>query len=315
MAQQVVVLAGLPRDTLKTAVDLLSLDTSLKNVVFTGAPSTQRDQRPLYPVETTRQLIRNLESACDKIDPNRIFALYVPSSDARELVPALRFVCYLIPVYPINPSSASDTGHLAWRHDWPIVRAALLRTLRKAKSETDALKAEITDRRISPFSLPARNFFHPDRRTPIEHTYNELAMRSFIPKDLSSKLQPQRFTRDQLSGHSFKSRQYSAEFFEDARERVFPPDRSGHGRAHPANAKEFVNEISLRLQQHYRFGVRVRDGNVHYDVQFGSGRRLSRERMHCAQEGEVAVSGTHANVGVNDVVWVPNGAKVLLTQH
>ena len=63
------------------------------------------------------------------------------------------------------------------------------------------------------------------------------------------------------------------------------------------------------LQQRYRFGVIVRDGNLHFDVQFEVPRKLSNEPMFCATMGNVVVTGSHANVGVNDVIWVPDGEK------
>ena len=63
------------------------------------------------------------------------------------------------------------------------------------------------------------------------------------------------------------------------------------------------------MEQRYRFGVIVRDGNLHFDVQYARSRTLENESMYCATVGNVLVTGSHANVGVNDVIWTPDGKK------
>ena len=54
---------------------------------------------------------------------------------------------------------------------------------------------------------------------------------------------------------------------------------------------------------------------MHYDVQYELPRRLHEEPMYCAVKGEVRVTGSHANVGVNDVIWVPDGKKELQEEN
>ena len=38
-------------------------------------------------------------------------------------------------------------------------------------------------------------------------------------------------------------------------------------------------------------------------------RQFQGEPMYCAAMGDVSVTDTHANVGVNDVIWTPDGRK------
>ena len=114
-----------------------------------------------------------------------------------------------------------------------------------------------------------------------------------------------------------KGNKHSDRFFQDRRDRIFPPDRHAQNRYAVGGENDFQSELqsSVRphpirvLEQRYCFGVMVRDGNQHYDVQYASPRKLQSEPMYCAATGEVSVTASHANVGVNDVIWTPDGTK------
>ena len=133
-------------------------------------------------------------------------------------------------------------------------------------------------------------------------------------------LKPEVFQKGQLHPKAFKSNARHARFFQDHRGRVFPPD------LYHAPARELSEHLKdtetqdnpaqklpsrLRvLKQRYRFGVVARNGNLHFDVQFELPKQLQNEEMNCSVKGDVFVSGSHANVGVNDSIWVPDGSKV-----
>ena len=276
-------------------------DTSKGPARYVGAPSARSRDRNLYSKGSIAETLKLIERECQRYTPRRIIVLYVPSADSANLVAAFGFVCFLAPLH----SGTSDEGTwVNWRHTVSVVSE----TLNRALQTTNALKAEITDKRISPFTLPARNFYYPDSRSTIGLAYQAFIANGFDMQHLKGKLLPSRFTRGQLPQRAFKSQQYSDSFFQDLRERVFPPDLY-HARSRPSNAVASGSTPSLELQQRFRFGVMVRDGNLHYDMQYKLPRRLAYEPMYCAMEGEVSVTASHANVGVNDVVWVPSGRK------
>ena len=310
---RVVVLAGLPRDTLRWTTALLQSDTSLKPAKYVGAPSAGSDAGRLYGRSHVVEILQLIERETLVLNTNRIIVLYVPSADASALMSALDFVCYLAPLQVATVVQSIHKYHIAWRHKRPLVKTVVYRTLKCSFKATDALKNEITDKRISPFTLPASNFYFPDKNSSIEDTYNNFNLRRFDISYLTDNLRPIRFTRDQLPQRAFKGSAHAVEYFQDMRNRVFPPDLF-HGQAREGFCELSKSRLSLLLRQKYRFGVIVRDGKLHYDVQYQSGRSLNNEIMHCAVDGDVLVTGSHANVGVNDVVWVPNGRKVPIKQ-
>ena len=283
-------------------------DTSRKPAKYVGAPATKMDWRDLYSKSTVTETLNLIERASLTLMPQRIIVLYVPYRDADALISSLDFVCFLAPL-AVSDNEWLDSGNpIAWRHDKPVVRKVVHRTLAQALKETNALKAEITDKRISPLTLPARNFCYPDRSSTIKHTYQEFMKHTLSIEEMRTTLTPSRFTRDQLPGKAFKGQQHTDVFFQDKRGLIFPPDIY-HAPVRTNQVAQSPSTLSLTLQQKYRFGVLVRDGNLHYDVQYRSPRKLRQEAMYCAMAGNVLVTGSHANVGVNDIVWVPGGTK------
>ncbi len=304
----VVVLMGFTRDTLEWLKGKLDRDTSQKSARFVGVPSTPHDWRLLYRQATVAEAIQIVWQEIELQAPYRLIVLYVPSRDDRMLIDSPGMVCYLGPLVPEVNQWASYGGSISWRHNKDIVFDAVNAAMLKARRATNALKAEITDKRISAFSLPARNFYYPDRHSTICGTYLELAEGTVGFKSLRDTLRPLRFNRDQLPGKAFKGKQHTALFFRDLRNRVFPPDPY-HGQSRTHSVKAPHDEFPWAVRQRYRFGVIVRDGRLHFDLQYELPRKLHREPMYCAEKGEIKVSGTHANVGVNDFVWVPGGKK------
>ena len=304
-----VAIAGLPRDTLEWIRAKLSRDSSLKPARYLGTASTSHDWHKLYNKKNTARILELIESESRSLPPNRIIVLYVPSRDVEDLFSTLGTVCFLEPLTPDDESLPSDGSPIGWRHKKSSVENIVYRALERALKVTNALKAEITDKRTSAYTLPAHNFYYPDDCSTIGSVYLELVQSESNFRRLSDELLPSRFTRQQLPQKAFKSKQHTARFFQDCRGRVFPPDLY-HAPSRDDYKSTPVNRFSLALRQRYRFGVIVRDGNLHYDVQYELPRRLTNEPMYCASTGDVWVTGSHANVGVNDVIWVPAGKKV-----
>lgn len=287
---------------------MLKTDTSVKPARFVGAPAPQGDRVSLYKKKNVAEIVTLIERESQALRPHRLMVLYVPSRDADALVTVVDTVCYLAPLNPERSDLPRNHDAIGWRHDKAVVENVVYRALQSALKSTDVLKAEITDKRISAFTLPGRNFYYPSARSPIMNTYRQLARKEVNVADLKSRLVPTRFTREKLHSNAFKGQQYADRFFQDSRGRVFPPDlHHAHNRMDDMGSPS--SELSLHLRQRYRFGVTARNGNLHYDVQYEYPRKLNAELMHCAAIGEVLVTGSHANVGVNDVIWVPKGRK------
>ena len=287
-----------------------------------GVPSKVNDYAELYSSRVKRQIHDLLATSVrsGRVDsvftPRRILVLYVPSKDAQSLVYEFGLACFMQPLRE-NYVSPSRRDNIDWRHDKVAVRATVYQGLQEAIDTTHTLKTEISDKRMTPFSLPARNFYFPTADSVIEATYRAYMQGEMSFEELRGKLLPKRFTRAQLPAQAFKGNQGSDHFFEDARGRIFPIDNHGRNRYPVEEASETghepdtINNSDVRrvLEQRYRFGVIVRDGNLHYDVQYAIPRKLQDEPMYCATMGDVWVSGSHANVGVNDVIWTPGGRK------
>ena len=291
----------------------LTRDTSLRPARYIGAPASQNDWRSLYNKNNIAETLRLIADEALSFTPHRIIALYVPSHDSANLISALDFVCFPAPLIP-DDSDLSDGSAIGWRHRKPVVRDIVHGALQQALNATNALKAEITDKRISAFSLPSRNFYYPNNHSTISDSYRDFARHKISMSDLKDTIIPSRFTRDQLPHKAFKSQQHTGVFFQDCRGRVFPPDLY-HAKSRLNEDDTLARGVSLVLRQRYRFGVTVRNGNLHYDVQYELPRKLQREPMYCAVMGDVIVTGSHANVGVNDVVWVPGGKKETLNRR
>ena len=293
---------------LKWITRRITRDTPLKSAQYAGMPAPTGNWRSIYNRKNLIETLRMIENKCRGIERNRIIVLYVPSYDARNLRLALELVCYLMPLHPEGTDDSGGFTSIEWRDDRTIVENTVYQALQIAWNSTNALKAEITDKRISALTLPARNFYFPDRDSTISDVYSTFAQQSYDVPRLKDSLLPSRFTRDQLHGKAFKGNQYTDQFFQDMRGRVFPPDLY-HGKNRDQQNETISTTLSEALRQKFRFGVTVRDGNLHYDVQYQLPRRLMNEPMHCAATGDVWVTGSHANVGVNDVIWVPDGKK------
>ena len=318
-----VLLAGLPRWSLSWLLKVLDGDRSKKQFEFAGVPSIKGDFKDLYVESTLTEFQKILTARITKNSsapvptPRRILMLYVPSKDIDVLIYKFGIACFMEPLAPTS-SLPSLSNNISWRHDENIARQVVSDALERAVDATNALKIEITDKSRSPFSLPARNFYYPDSETLIYESYLALVRQAISIEALSESLTARRFTRDHLPDRALKGSQYADRFYQDARGRIFPPDRY-HPPVRYADSSdtniagrldiEWRSNALTVLHQRYRFGVIVRDGNLHYDVQYEIPKKLYQEPMYCSTVGNVKVTGSHANVGVNDVIWVPDGEK------
>ena len=284
-----VLIAGLPREALNWVLRQLESDDTFKAASYVGAPAPSNDWGKLYRDNSIKEIGALLEGEFRSHVPNRLIILYVPSWDAMALLAAVEYVCYLAPMTTPSHSESPPRGDaLCWRHDKAQVKDIVYRTLRQSLNATNALKSEITDPRISPSTLPSRNFHYPSDDVTISDTYSKLVAQQLKFAHLKESLTPKRFTREQLPQQAFKGKQYTDEFFEDFRGRVFPPDPH-HGHNRESNVKSTPSFPSQELRQQYRFGVTVRNGHLHYDVQYTHGRSLTREPMYCSVVGDVWV--------------------------
>ena len=320
------VLTGIPLEPLLPILDMLAKDMTKGHVRFEGVATTQNDWADLYrksTLDSIQSIIGSTitkNSSASEPTPRGIFVLYVPSRDSGVLVEKFGMGCYLEPLMPfdVEPSFRSD---IAWRHKLRNSLDIIFETLQRAITATDQLEEVITDKGRSAFALPPMNFYFPDEDSPIYETYLSLARREIPMQNLIDSLIPKRFTNDQLPGKALKGDQPRDRFFQDKRGRIFPPDIY-HGPSRIATAPDTSSGVKVTkidqvvqsetmqvINQRYRFGVVARDGHLHYDVQYESPKRLYNEPMYCAATGKVRVTGTHANVGVNDVIWVPDGRK------
>lgn len=302
------VIVGLPQYTLKTIINQLQRDTSLKPARYVGVAAVANDERVLYNRRSIQEIVNLIERECRSSRPHRVIVPFVPSQRIDPLVAALSPTCFLTPLMPDERSQMVSGSPIGWRHKNSYVKEIVYNSLRFSLKATNRLKSEITDKRISVLTLPELNFYYPDRHTTIRDIYRKLTLHHINIRKLKDALSPSRFTREQLSGKAFKSRQNSGTFFQDSRGRVFPPDIY-HGSVRYGGEDIRGEMLSTVVRQWYRFGVTVRDGNLHYDVQYELPRELEGEQMFCAEEGEVLITGTHANIGVNDFIWVPDGEK------
>ena len=324
-----VFLAGLPRTTLKWILDTLRKDTSKKHLTFDGAPSAKDDFGELYNHANLENILEMIGARVSQNfsnsvpTPRRIFILYVPSKSEELLIEKLGIACYL------EPLAASDAhpypiSNILWRHDKEESLNLVSRAIMRATEATNKLKNEITDRGRSALSLPSRNYYYPNRDSLIRDIYLSIARHEISPHQLYDTLKAMKMNSDRLAAKALKSTRSNHRVFRDHRGRLFPPviDHAPNRYSESSSPGEFKtayrnddSDILKVLNQRYRFGVIARNGNLHYDVQYETPRTLHKEPMYCSNDGYVLVTGSHANVGVNDAIWAPDGNKETAGHH
>ena len=304
-------------------LDVLSKDTSKKHLKFDGSPSIKDDWKDLYSQSTLGNIQEIIGARITKNSsapvptPRRILILYVPSRGIDLLIERFGIACFLEPLVPLS-SKPSFGNSIAWRHERKDSLDIVADAIQRATISTNALKVEITDKSRSALSLPPRNFYFPDRESEIYDTYLSIVRQEALVQELNDVLKAVKIDGDRLAAKALKSTGNNYRVFRDLRNRIFPPnihhapnrfaEGSGKG-SEGAPKQDDGSEILQVLHQRYRFGVVARNGNLHYDVQYESPRWLRKEPMYCVKAGNVLVTGSHANVGINDAIWVPDGHK------
>ena len=223
-----VLLAGLPKHTLSWVLSVLTKDPSTAHAKFVGAQSNKDDWTHIYRQATIEEIYRKITdsirggSGHASLTPRRILVLYIPSNDSHTLVAKLGISCYMEPLIPYSTNSSAYDG-ISWRHRRDSVETTVYHALQKAIVATNALQNEIGKKRMSPLTLPARNFYFPTRQSTIEGIYHDFIQRKVSCEELRNQISTTRFTRDDLPQQAFKGNQGSDRFYQDARSRIFPP--------------------------------------------------------------------------------------------
>ena len=117
-----VVLSGLPRDTLQWVTTFLARDTSRKSAKYVGAPSPQKEWRGLYKKNNIVETLKLIERESLRLKPHRIIVLYVLSDDVENLLRTLDIVCFLSQLKPDGDDLSTGDCGIGWRHNRSMVR-------------------------------------------------------------------------------------------------------------------------------------------------------------------------------------------------
>ena len=143
-----VMISGLPRDMLEWVKRRLMGDTSKSPAHYVGVPAHSDDWKELYKETSVMETLRIIQRETTSLIPHRIIVLYVPSRDSGRLVSALDHVCFLAPLMPHTDDLPFGGNPIEWRHSKSMVERTVYEALENALRKTNALKAEITDKRI-----------------------------------------------------------------------------------------------------------------------------------------------------------------------
>ncbi len=332
-AKDWVIIAGLPMEVSRATVTYLKQHQSLEKATYLSLnSSSNNDYKPLFSEASIKTLHkRMLEQLYIRGDsknppcptPRYIFLLYVPSCDADLLLSKFEYFCLPIKLTKetnkfdrqiLNDNFGNST-EISWRHYNNAAKITAHDTLQLIRSEVKKYSRMIASTATSPLVLPPMNYHYPSGADLIDEIYRNIFTGN-VGLDELSGLTPRHFNRDEVS-----RKVHRRNIFQDCRDRIFPNDNHAPSRlpnppgkyaGGSLNDSDFIERfkgLQAYLRQVYRFGVRARDGNVHFDVQFPQA-GLKRESMYCSDdECFVEVTGTHANVGINDAIWVPDGTK------
>lgn len=266
---------------------------------------------PLYRIQTVKLLlqsaagfsIRRLRTSGDNQSPQprRIALFYVPATDDEHLISAFDFFVFPLPL--IGLEHFDPNGHQK-RHD-PVECEQAIRTAFWTYTEEliRLLQPRIEQQKSSePLLLPPRNFHLPERR--LHNAFCELTRRSRTWQNaMPDGIVPGTFTHEHLP--SFLKQQERQQIFRDGRDVLFPCARRSEYHAPP---RDFPPDSDLPVLQDflrsvYRFGIPLPDG-FHHDAQLEGGCRFENMTFDCTRQGQIVVSGSHANIYPNDFVRI-----------
>jgi len=231
--------------------------------------------------------------------PRRLALLYVPAPEDRRLLQAFDHFVFPVPLWDL--SEFDDSGRQK-RHDRIACEAAIRDAIELYMLELVTwIQPRIEGRRATePLLLPPRNFHLRDRG--IESFFLELSRRSRSWEEAAPEdLVPETFEYEQLPGYLRRDERLA--MFRDARDVIFPCARPTqlHWHVPELAPDEKVGLFQDFLRSTYRFGAPLPDG-FHHDVQLEWGAEFNRMPFECSREGNIEVSGNHANIYPNDYV-------------
>jgi len=301
------VVAGLPRPTSNTIKGTIE---KRRDVNVVAAPFGHAG-----PAAYTDDAIRTLlERACAfaLVDrngqpvepipsPNRFLLAYVKQPGSERLIEA--FGVSAMPL-PMDVEGWRYPGGQQWRENIEEVTRELLSAFDTSGAPPrQALRSRLEARSSAEtLLLPSRNF---NTEQGVLYNLIQERLNGTVPwDDFSKNIEIRRFPFDELTAYYTKTGRENARYPVDTRGLVFANSlggRHGPARALPNDPKPNVAELRSLLESMFRLGSPLLDGFQH-DVQWPMDAPLKNERFHCVNDGDVNVSGTHANVYPNDSV-------------
>jgi len=233
--------------------------------------------------------------------PRYIILAYVPADDDEELLAEFDFFAYPIRLGRMGEYD-EETGQQR-RHNLKDAQDYVLRSIQVALDPFNDLKRRLSSISTKePLLLPPHNF-KVSKSTRLADIFPEFRreMRQWN-SSLEDIVQPKTATKDDLPRHIPPG--VKKLIFCDERNLLFPRDKTAHAVVRELAPDSSIDDRKHYLQSAYRFGVPLEEG-FHHDVQYAAGRNLKGEVFVCSRDGEVKVTGTHANVYPNDFVRVP----------
>lgn len=306
------VLAGLPRSTIRRAVE--RLQQLRPEAIVQGLPSAT-DDGTLYPRVLINQLIRSvgqfairrrINGPAQPPAPATITLFYVPSHDDERLLDAFDFA---IMSEPLTSLVSRDETQQQRRHSMDAIEAALIDAtapeapVRQAISEVVRRLGRQTHN--EGLLLPPRNFIVGDH--DLSPTFRALRQCERPWTDRFEELGPTALTHDDIARIPAEKTRRA---FVDSRGLAFllAHPAAYDGPAREVDESDTVAPIMSVLRSLYRFGGALPPG-IHHDAQRCDGSALAGAIMHCDRDGRISADGDYANIYPNDFVRVDQKTK------
>lgn len=292
-----IVLAGLPKTTDQRVTKRLESLKDLKPARYISVPFPKDPGSGCYSEQSITTLLRasahftlRQRRHQGELAPSRFYLIYVKAHDEENLLRMFDFFAFPVGV-EIEALNRSHEMKVFEQLE-PIVRR-LLHDHEEAGFLAQAICGQ-SDK--TPLLLPAKNFIVDGEETAFGGYLMSLRRREREWSNVN--VRSVRYTHDQLP-KAVKVKQ-TRPFFCDGRALVFVPDPCPHPPAREFDLDATTDELRALLNSLYRFGMPIKDG-YHFDVQ-AVGRKLNAVPFVCIKQGQILVSGTHANVYPNDYV-------------
>ena len=295
------VLAGLPHSNSAQVAQSVSSAIAPKPRTI-HLPSTGKNNQ-LYTPEVITGFIRSVTEYAQRqlkggakrpSSPSQIILAYVPSPDVEKLL--IQFDFYVFPVC-LDELGEYDEHGKQKRHNTEDAKKYIIQKLIAAQSDFAQVKRRLSSPPMNePLLLPPQNFRLADK--VIAEVFLEMRKSKREWTDTINEVQSHQVTNDDFPKHVAKGAR--KRILVDNRNLYFPIDPSGHGLTRQLeDASSSVDRVAL-MRSSFRFGVLLTAG-IHHDAQFLKA-QLDNEIFECSINGNITVSGTHANVYPDDFV-------------